>query len=365
VNQIKIRFSEDVNVQAADLSLSGKNVTAYAFDSYFYDPQSHWATWTLAATLAADRLRIDLDADGIDPIRDLDGNALDGEWTNNSDTYASGNGTAGGDFEFLFNILPGDVNGSGQVNYTDYVYTRSLEGKTTTDNGYLPHRDIDGSGVIDATDWQAVLAELWDVLPTGSPAGVNNDAPTAVRVSTVSLTNHAVNTDISLWSSFDDAEDGASGLTYSIVSNSAPQLLDVMSINQSTGTLTVSGAQGASGRANIVIRGTDSGGLFVDTQHSINVNYVNQPPVISYFLAQSLPGSSWLISGTVADPDDDPTGWIVYFSGIFETRAAVWPDGQFEFVVTLDPEAWGWEDAVTFDLHGQQSNVPLVFIGLT
>ena len=157
LDQIKIEFSEDVDVQAADLSLSGKNTTSYAFADFFYDPQLRLATWTLTAPLTKDRLMIDLDANGIDPVHDLEGNILDGEWTNNVSTYASGNGTAGGDFEFLLNSLPGDVNGTGQVTNLDYVLTRSQEGKSTTSTGYNPKYDVNGSGLIDATDWQYVL----------------------------------------------------------------------------------------------------------------------------------------------------------------------------------------------------------------
>ena len=53
-----------------------------------------------------------LNADGSNPIEDAAGNRLDGEWTNPTSTtatggsvYPSGNGTAGGNFDFRFNVL--------------------------------------------------------------------------------------------------------------------------------------------------------------------------------------------------------------------------------------------------------------------
>ena len=65
-------------------------------------------------------------ADGSDPIEDAAGNRLDGDWTNptsTSDTgdrvYPSGNGVAGGNFDFRFNVLPGDANQDGVVNFSD------------------------------------------------------------------------------------------------------------------------------------------------------------------------------------------------------------------------------------------------------
>ena len=56
---------------------------------------------------------------GSAPVTDLAGNVLDGEWNNPSsysqvgstDMFPSGNGSAGGDFAFRFDVLPGDSTG--------------------------------------------------------------------------------------------------------------------------------------------------------------------------------------------------------------------------------------------------------------
>jgi len=62
-------------------------------------------------------------------VVDRSGNRLDGDWTNSTwtppsapvggDTWPSGDGTAGGDFQFRFNVLPGDADQSGTVNFSD------------------------------------------------------------------------------------------------------------------------------------------------------------------------------------------------------------------------------------------------------
>ena len=119
INQIKVVFSENVVVDQSDLLLSGVNTTAYNVSggTFSYDPTTFTATWTLPQAIGPDKLLLQLNADGSDPIEDSAGNRLDGEWTNptsttqsSSSTYPSGNGTAGGDFLFRFNVLPGDAN---------------------------------------------------------------------------------------------------------------------------------------------------------------------------------------------------------------------------------------------------------------
>jgi hypothetical protein len=366
LDQIKIKFNQDVNIQAADLSLSGKNTSSYRFSNFIYDPQTLVATWTLPSALTKDRLQIDLDGDGIAPVTNLNGDILDGEWTNNSHTYSSGNGTAGGDFEFLLNVLPGDVNNSGQVTNVDYVNVRALDGKTTTSSGYNAKYDINGSGAIDSTDWQGVTARLYDSLPTGNPAGVGNDAPSTSGFAITQITNDAIDVAISLLTGFADAESGATGLTYAIHSDSNPSLFDSVTINQSTHSLVVNAATGASGRANFIISATDAGGLTTDATVTVDVNHINQPPVITPDLPQSLPAGAWVISALVSDPDDDMTGMIVTITGdAFNTRAVVQPDHTIEFTIVLDDDATGYEYMVTADPHGLASNIGVIYIGLT
>ncbi|MEX0641980.1 MAG: hypothetical protein WD468_04730 [Pirellulales bacterium] len=364
LDQIKIKFSKDVIIDSADLSLSGVNTTAYGFSNFHYDPQTRFATWTLSSPLDKDRLRLDLDAGGADPVRDLDENTLDGEWTNNVSTV-SGNGTAGGDFQFNFNVLPTDVNNSANITSYDYIYIRQLEGKSTTSPGYIAKRDIDGSGLIDSTDWQEAIDRYFETLPTGSPAGTSNDAPTTSGFELVQISDASVDVAISLSSNFGDAESGGSGLTYSILSNSNSSLFDTASVNQSSQELVLNAASGVSGRATIIVRATDAGGLFVDTPITVDVDRENQAPVISNYFISYAGAGTWIVEGDVTDPDDDVSDFIVQFFNVFVTRSAVDENGHFEFAIILDENEWGFEYAVTFDPHGLQSNTDSCEVGLT
>ena len=364
IDKIAITFSKDVDVQSADLSLSGVNTTAYQFGAFHYDPFTHVAIWTLSAALDKDRLRLDLNANGLDPVRDLDGNALDGEWTNNVSTM-SGNGTAGGDFQFNFNVLPTDVNNTGNVTSYDYVYIRQLDGKSTTSSGYIAKRDIDGSGLINSSDWQEALDRALDVLPNGSPAGTNNDAPTTDGFDRVPISDASIDVAISLLSDFDDAESGSSGLTYSILSNNNSELFDSASINSSTHQLVLNAASGMSGRATIMVRATDAGGLFVDTAITVDVDRENEAPEILNFTCANAGAGTWIISGDVVDGDDDVSNFIVQLYGVFERRSAVDENGHFEFAVILEESQQGVENAITYDPHELESNTPFGEIGIT
>ena len=382
LDQVRITFSEDVNVQANDLSITGVVNTTYAVSHFFYDPQTKVATWTLETPITAgERLHLDLDGDGVDPVQDLDGNILDGEWVDQVSTYQSGDGTAGGDFEFRFNVLEGDAIASNLVDYFDYIYTRLAEGYEVGDAGYNPFYDVDGNGAIETADWQEVLAHLWSTLPSGTPPGVVDDAPTTIGFDLVQITDRDADVTISLYDVFDDLEDSDADLTYSISGNTNPELFDIVSIDSETGILKLNAAGSEassfasgqfaamsslpSGRSIITITATDTNGLSVSTTLTADIDYQNQAPVISDYLGVSLGSNVWAISGTVTDADDDVEGLIVELSGVFDARVAVQSDGTFYFTVILSPAMYGWESAITVDQHGTISNSPDVYIGLT
>jgi hypothetical protein len=121
VNQIVVRFDSDVAVSQDDLAVRGVSVPSYAFADFAYDPAARTATWTLARPLRGDKVLLDLDGDAggasapTGPGGEA-GAALDGEWTNGTGSgaaaYPSGDGAAGGDFEFRLNALSGDADRS-------------------------------------------------------------------------------------------------------------------------------------------------------------------------------------------------------------------------------------------------------------
>jgi hypothetical protein len=119
IDTITIEFSEAVNVDLDDITVLGQSTT-YSLDSYVVSGGGTIVTWTLDSTGTTDQICMHLNASGASPITSVAGNiVLDGEWNNPlilndaghpGDTFNSGDGTAGGDFEFWFTILPGDAN---------------------------------------------------------------------------------------------------------------------------------------------------------------------------------------------------------------------------------------------------------------
>ena len=149
INQIRITFSEDVVVAAADLSVSGVNTTAYAFSGFSYDPNTYTATWTLDAPIAKDKLMLDLDANGMAPVQSVStGEVLDGAWTDCQSTYPSGNGQGGTDFNSVsmsFRATPTPATAS---TATDAYLVGSESRQERRRAGYNIRYDVDGSGGI-------------------------------------------------------------------------------------------------------------------------------------------------------------------------------------------------------------------------
>ena len=351
IDQIRITFSEDVIIAAGDLSVSGANTTAYAFSSFSYDSIDHVATWTLSAPLAKDKLLLDLDADGLAPVRSVSTeDVLDGAWVNCQSVYNSGDSTGGTDFEFRLNVLPGDVNASNSVNVVDAALVNQQVGKGIGDTGYNMRYDIDGSGIIASSEVQAIQAKIGSVLPTGDPAGLNNDAPTTCGIADQGIALGAVDRVLALADFFDDAETDPDDLTYAVIQNTNVSLVDSTSID-SSGNLTLGLADNTTGDAILTIRATDAAGLFVDTTFEV---HVSEAPVISEFACICLFDGWYLLSGTVADADDPVDGDIVHFGGVLAAYnlTATVESGAFTLYTTLPGIGSGTAVAVVVDPHG-------------
>lgn len=365
INQIKITFSEDVDVQMGDLSLSGVNTTTYSFSSFSYDANTFTATWTLPAALAKDKLLLDLDGDGIDPVKDAFGNHLDGERTDSSDTYGSGNGTAGGDFQFRFNVLPGDAYVDGVVNVIDPLAASYQKGKTAGQAGYVAQYDVNGDAIITQGDCISMYPYVGNSLPAGDPAGMSNDAPSTANYADIMVRRNAADVVLNLWDAFDDAEDAADELTYTVVGNSNPSIFDAVSIDDLTGELTFDIKANTSGKSEIKVRATDSGGLIVETVFWLTVN---DPPVITEFWGYDEGNDMWTFSGTVTDIDDDVEELVIVLGGVLEgyqLTAPVYENGVFyksEFFYGL---CSGFATAQTTDQHGAESNIAYYYCGIS
>ena len=172
-------FNENVTVDQTDLMLEGVNTPSYnvAGGTFAYNAATFTATWTLPAAIPDNKLLLELNADGTDPIQDALGNRLDGEWSNpvlTSDTgtsqYPSGNGTPGSsNFLFRFNVLPGNVSQDGYVQALDGLLVRGALGSTTGQGNYSIFKDVNGDATVLSSDGLLVIGRLGTSLPAGQP----------------------------------------------------------------------------------------------------------------------------------------------------------------------------------------------------
>ena len=172
IDRISIQFSESVNVQSSHLALRGTTAGTKASGGFSYDSATFTATWTFTSALTVDKWLIDLSAD----VTDSGGSALDGDWTNppalgeTGDSFPSGDGVAGGAFRFRFNVVPGGVMQTGQVQSTDVINTRNAQFRHTLMAGYSAFLDVDSSGAIQSTDLVQVRNRQFTSLPNNEPA---------------------------------------------------------------------------------------------------------------------------------------------------------------------------------------------------
>jgi sulfatase modifying factor 1 len=131
------------------------------------------AQWTLPASFAElqrGKYVISIAAEG---ITNLDGTTiLDGDWITGVSTFAqgSGDGEAGGTFNFFFNSLVGDVNGDGIMNAGDLSAIRSaltspLNTPLALDSSNY-RLDIDGLNSLNSADLSKTRAQLTSALGT-------------------------------------------------------------------------------------------------------------------------------------------------------------------------------------------------------
>ncbi len=142
IKAIDILFSDDVAVNMGQLSLTGANGKSYGFAGLRYSPKTDDATWTLPSALGVDRLMM----------------ALDGE------TFAADPTIVVNPFATKFAVLPGDFNGDGVVNSQDMVGVRNqMQG--VGDPSMIGWADLDGNGVVDLNDYNAVRQNIGKRLP--------------------------------------------------------------------------------------------------------------------------------------------------------------------------------------------------------
>ena len=187
INRIFIQFSEDVGTSFSQSSilLTGVNVPNYTSlivpGRVTFNSLTNVGTIELTASLGADKLRLTVFST---VVTDVAGNLLDGEWTDNVTIGASGNGTAGGNFAYRINVLPGDVDGSGAVLSNDVTAVVNKRLTTAGGLGYIAQADIDASSSVLSNDVTAVVNRRLTSLPAGNPP----EAPIAPISSNLAVT---------------------------------------------------------------------------------------------------------------------------------------------------------------------------------
>ncbi|MFZ5868627.1 MAG: DUF4347 domain-containing protein [Thermodesulfobacteriota bacterium] len=170
-----------------------------------------------------------------------------------------------------------------------------------------------------------------------------NDVPTVTTpISDVTVDEDAANTVFSLYPHFQDSEDTDDLLTYTVVDNTNPSLFADVNISDPT-NFTLNYAPDANGTANITIRATDTGGLFVDDTFTVTVNPINDAPVfitggiipaINEDIADAS-NTGVLVADMIADTISDPDG-VGY--GIAVIDAPSW-DGFWQYSLD-DGASW-------------------------
>ncbi|HEX3658963.1 MAG TPA: hypothetical protein VHV55_24430 [Pirellulales bacterium] len=149
VNEISIAFSGSVNVASTALTLYNSSNLVVPISSFSYSTTTNIATWEFASSLAAGKYVMNLAATS---VTDTQGTELAGQWTTGTSTFAagSGDGVAGEDFDFYFNVLPGDARDAGAVTNSDVLSTKLDVGAVANASNY--RYDVNGQANITNSD---------------------------------------------------------------------------------------------------------------------------------------------------------------------------------------------------------------------
>ncbi|MEX2091511.1 MAG: dockerin type I domain-containing protein, partial [Pirellulales bacterium] len=165
---VSISFTEDVNITADTLRLTGlRTANRPLLAEFSYDIGTMTATWRFTGWALGDQYLISLS----DAVTDVEGNPLDGDWTNpirlstiNAavSEFPSGDGYVGGDFNFVVTLLPGDANLDLIVNVTDYEIMDMWWWGTPAQ---FVNGDFNGDGIVLMDDYY--LVEDWNLNLSG------------------------------------------------------------------------------------------------------------------------------------------------------------------------------------------------------
>jgi Bacterial Ig-like domain (group 3)/Pectate lyase superfamily protein/Dockerin type I domain len=182
VSTLSVVFSEDVRINRASIGLSMIDPhnameslvlsLAFAIAPFSYNSASHTAQWTLSSPLIAHEYLLTVPSTAATNSLGL---TLDGEWINATGSspgsqFPSGDGVAGGDFNFRFNVLPGDVDQNGTVTVADLNLVRGRMFNSASAGSYSPFADLDGNGTVSGLDGAIVRHNLSTSLAMSNPS---------------------------------------------------------------------------------------------------------------------------------------------------------------------------------------------------
>jgi hypothetical protein len=189
VDVITLEFDRAVPVTQGDLTLVGSRDAATAppaITSFAWDPVRFTATWGFAAALAPNKYLLHLNPTVVSGFGSGDG------------VPTFGAAPAASEFNFRFNTLPGDVDGSASVAFGEIGQMRLKLGLAAGSAGYDPRQDWDGSGSITFADigqarlmlgmTYASFAEPEPPISTGGMGAAEATAAEAAVPATVTVT---------------------------------------------------------------------------------------------------------------------------------------------------------------------------------
>ena len=142
---------------------------------------------------------------------------------------------------------------------------------------YAPDANGSADIIIRATDVGGLFVE--DTFHVTVNPAVNTAPTVTVPVSDVTVDEDAADTVFSLYPYFEDAENTDAQLAYTVTGNTNPSLFTSVNLTDPT-IFTLDYAPDANGTADITIRATDIGGLWVEDTFTVTVNPVNDPATV-------------------------------------------------------------------------------------
>jgi hypothetical protein len=188
ITTVSVDFSQNVTIATMNpgLTLLGSPdlppAPSLSSADFQYDPATYTATWTFASALVANKYLLSIPSSA---VTNTLGVALDGDWTYPSasslgSAFWSGDGVACGDFNFRFNILPGDVNQDGAVTVADADSLHLALLQAAGGSFYSPLLDVNGNGELTGLDGRQIANAAETALPATDPipgAGTGAQAP--------------------------------------------------------------------------------------------------------------------------------------------------------------------------------------------